>query len=178
MKNTINLLPKKTVEEEGVTRQKQKVYLLVGGGILLLILLWATPLIILANAEKTEQELLLQIEQKEASLGKLSVSEILYRDIFQRASAASVLLESKNTFLQTTKNVASLVSGGLAVRNVVIDKTHVELTVAAATLTPVLAYLESLENDGKIEKFTKKATISSILIDKTVGYEVALEGDL
>lgn len=178
MKDTINLLPKKTVEEKGVKRQKQRVYVLVGGAIFLLVLVWVIPLVILANAKNTEQELLVQIGQKEDSLGKLSASENLYRDIFQRASAASVLLEERNAFLQTTKNVASLVSADLVIRNVVIDKNHVKLTVAATSLAPVLAYLESLENGEKIGKFMTKAAISSILIGKTVGYAVVLEGDL
>lgn len=178
MKSTINLLPKKSPQEEQSQRAKQRVYIVSGALFFLLLLLWIIPLFFLSNLKSREETLRKEVDEKENVLGLLSESERLYQDVFQRSSAAITLLQTKEQFLEATKDIRGIISEGLTIKNISIGKDSAKITVTTQSLPTISSYLENLEKGTAIKEFMKDTVISSVLLDRSIGYQVIVEGNL
>lgn len=179
MKQSINLLPKKSPQEEGAKQQKQKTYARIAGGFFLLLLFLLSPFVFLQNVKEKERKLTSQITEKEKTLAMLSESEQLYRIVYNRASAARVLLQNKKKFLQEIQNLQRFVTPGVAIKSFAVSQDGaIKLTITAPDISTTRDLLDHLELIARDKSLVKNLAISSISTDRAVGYEVKIEGEL
>lgn len=177
MKDTINLLPKKGLEEP---KERARVTRRVVSGsfiILLFVLAWLIPFIILLRFTQEHDGVLAKIKQKEESLKGLSSEESAYRNVFNKAKGAQVIFQKKQSFLQHLADIKTITQPVL-IKSITLDTDTVKLTIATADTISILTYLNTLEDEGSRQKIFKALTISSIGVSKTGGYEVKIEGTL
>lgn len=173
----INLLPKKSPEEEIIRRKKRETYVFVAAVCLAFFLVWLIPFIFLQTLKIRERSLQAAITAKEASIRQLSEQERLYKTVFHKAAAASVILDSRETFLTDLVNVEQLLTSGITMKNITLNKDKVKMSVNTADVGLVIAYLTRLEDEGAT-KFLKDLSIASVGINPISGYDVTLEGTL
>lgn len=178
MKNTINLLPKKNPEEERAKRKKHLIFSSVAACFIILIGIWLVLFLYLQTLKSKQARLVLDIQTKEQNIRGLADTERLYKNVFNKAAAALNLLRNKGLFTQRVDNVKSVINEGVEIRGITIDKKKVKVTAAAADIASIMQYLHNLEDENFGLRVYKNLTISSILINSSIGYEVKIEGDL
>lgn len=177
MKHTINLLPQKNPFEEQARKRKRVTYVFIAVSIFVLFLVWLVPFLILQNLKREEQTLVSEVSAKEQSLVRLSQQEQLYRTVFYKSLASEIVLKSKEKLLKDIRNVKEFVAPELTLSSIQINIDDVKMGVTTLDLAATMAYLTDLEDENKAKIF-KTLTITSIVVEKSSGYKVGIQGQL
>ena len=178
MKNTINLLPKKSPEEKKAKRKQKITIAFVLATFLLLLLVWGALFLQKENLRREGEDLHATISQKEKSIESMFETEYLYRTVYSKSSAASALLENKETFLRNIDNVEAYINPGLSIKDITVDTQGASLLVVATDISVISDYLKKLEDEGRRKQIFKNLVLSQIALDRAGGYQVGIEGVL
>lgn len=176
MKTTINLLPKKSPEEQHEKRRQRLVLASIAGAFLLLLLLWGVLFIQKERLANLEKNLLADVSQKEENIKNLSEEERLYRNVYNKSAAARMLMRGGETFLKNMQSVRNYINSGVSIKDIAIDREGLSLTVVATDIGSINEYISELENENHRAAVFKKLTLSSVTIDKATGYAVTIQG--
>ena len=177
MKSTINLLPKKNIQEKAVQRKRQFIAVLAVIIALVIAVSWLVPYLFLQNLKARERELISQVSQREKDVSLLSDTETLYRTVFNRARAVAYILQNQEKFAKDIETIRGLVQKDTAMEGMSLNKGNVDMKVSSLQTSAIFAYLRKLESD-EMPRLFSELTINGISIDKFRGYDVKTEGIL
>lgn len=178
MKSTINLLPKKDPQEEYRKQRKMFMYFATGGLFALLFFAWGVAFSILQFRINLRDRLLSDITQKEQSIKSYEPVEILYKDVYNKATAAILLFKTRDLFLKNMSNVKGLVNKDVDITNITLDKNKVKATVVATDIASISQFMNTLEDQNRGLAIFSTLNLVNIAINKTTGYEIKIEGEL
>lgn len=176
MKNTINLLQKKSPQEQRGKRKQRFILGAFGGIFFLLLFAWGISFLQQGRLVSSENELLANIDQKEKSIKSLFATERLHNTVYNKASAAMMLIKNEELFLNNINKVKKYINPGLSIKEITIDKEKVKVSVIATDIGSISQYISQLEDENRRKQVFKTLTLSQITIDKARGYEVRIEG--
>lgn len=178
MKKTINLLPQESPEEKEAKQKRRRRIIIALSLVFFVFLGWLLPFIVLQTMRVQENALNLDIEKYENSIKKQADVEQVYRNVFNKVSAANVVFDKQRIITDDVRDLKKFVGEDLTLRDVSLDKTKITMTVNSVNIDAITSYLGSLEKEGQIQSFFKNLIISSVSIDKLSGFQVKLEGTL
>lgn len=175
MKSSINLLPKRGPEDKEEEARKRKIFLLAGSVVCIAFLAWLGPFILLQNAQAKQRTILSQIDTTAKNIEGLSETAHLYKNIFNKATAANSIVQKHNSFLAMVGDAKALVSTGVGIKNITISNANMKMAVIGNDMGSIIGYVRQLE-ENRPPKLFKTLAVSSITAGNTGGYEVKIEG--
>jgi hypothetical protein len=174
MKDTINLLPKKSLEIR-TKGGRGKSFLPFGIILSLFLFIWLIAFFIQVAISGQRQKIRSEIAKQEQVIKSRNADELAYRTVFNKAKAAEFVFAGEQAFLAHLRGARNLANEGITIREITIGATSAKLTVGTSDIAPLLNYLTTLEGEGQKGQVFKKLTITSIDGNKS-GYEVKIEG--